>query len=176
MNYSERASWKRMKPGFLLLLAGTTAFEGIRAGAGTFRMILDLPARNHIGPVAFAELSRATDLSPVGIVFYVVYGFGGALLTGLTLLIAVRATAPRGIQLLTGVAAICSVLILAFTTQAAPLMWSVGTSANDPAVLKDVLDHFTLWTDLRVICADVSFLAVLLALTNAALNAQNDPR
>lgn len=46
--------------------------------------MIDLPARSRIGPIAFAEFSRATDLSTAGMVFYVLYGVGGALLTGAT--------------------------------------------------------------------------------------------
>jgi hypothetical protein len=56
-------------------------------------------------------------------------------------------------------------------------MWRVGTSPDDAALLGDLLDRFTSWTILRVVCVDVSFLAVLLALTRAALrpaDATND--
>ena len=47
---------------FLRVLVATTAFEGLRAGAGLFRALLDLPARSAIGPVAFAAFSRARAL------------------------------------------------------------------------------------------------------------------
>src|SRR6188768_1854043 len=109
------------------VVALTTAFEGIRAGAGTFRLLLDLPARHRVGPVAFAAFSRATDLSTAGIVFYSLYGFGGALLTAATWIFASRTRAPRPVRTLAGTAFICSVLVLVLTTQAAPLMWSVGS-------------------------------------------------
>lgn len=61
-----------------------------------------------------------------------------------------------------------SLLILALTTQAAPLMFRVGSSLNDPARLADLLDHFTMWTVPRILCADVSFFAMLAALTTSA--------
>src|SRR5204863_10100661 len=78
----------------VVAMAVAVAFEGLRAGAGTFRALLDLPARGRVGPLAFAEFSRATDLSAAGVVFYVLFGVGGALVTGLTWLIAVRRRAP----------------------------------------------------------------------------------
>ena len=53
----------------VLVVAAATVFEGIRAGAGTFRLLLDLPARHRLGPGAFAAFSRATDLSAFGVVF-----------------------------------------------------------------------------------------------------------
>jgi hypothetical protein len=158
---------------FPLLLAVTVAFEGIRAGAGTFRLLLDLPARHHVGPVAFAEFSRATDLSTSGVVFYSVYGFGGALLTAVTWLAASRVGAPRSVRTLAAVACICSVLILVLTIQAAPLMWSVGASSDDPLVLGRLLDEFTFWTALRIVLVDLSFVAVLSGL---AILASAPPR
>jgi hypothetical protein len=152
-----------------LVLALTTAFEGIRAGAGTFRLLLDLPARHSVGAVAFAAFSRATDLSTAGIVFYSLYGFGGAVLTGAAWVTASRMRAPRPVRTLAGVAFICSVLVLVFTTQAAPLMWSAGSAPDDPTRLGHLLDRFTFWTALRIGLADLSFLSVLSALTILAI-------
>jgi hypothetical protein len=153
----------------IVAIAIATAFEGLRAGAGTFRMVLDLPARTQIGPLAFAEFSRATDLSTTGIMFYVLFGFGGALVTGVAWLAAARGGAPRVIRRLLATAAVASLLVLVLTTQAAPLIWRVGSAPSDPALISSLLDRFTTWTALRVVCADVSFLAVLSALTLAAL-------
>lgn len=157
---------------FTLLLIATVGFEAFRFGAGTFRVLLDLPARHHIGPVAFAAFSRATDLSPIGIVLYVLYGFGGALFTGATWFFASRVGAPIPVRRLAGVASIASVAILAATTQAAPLMFRVGASPDDATALADLLDRFTLWTDLRIACADLSFFCVLAALAQLALERQ----
>jgi len=127
-------------------------------------MVLDLPARTEIGAVAFAQFSRATDLSAVGVPFYIVYGAGGALLTLTTWIVALRSDVSREKKLLTGLAALCSVLILVLTTQAAPLMFAVGSSPDDPALLANLLDDFVRWTNWRIGLADLSFVAVLLAL------------
>jgi hypothetical protein len=132
-------------------------------------MVLDLPARTRIGPLAFAEFSRATDLSTTGVVFYVLFGVGGALVTAAAWLVAARGGAPRVIRRLLATASIASLLILVLTTQAAPLMWRVGSAPPDPALIASLIDRFTTWTALRVACADVSFLAVLSSLTLAAL-------
>jgi hypothetical protein len=156
-----------------LILAAATAFDALRAGAGTFRLLIDLPSRSRIGSVAFAEFSRATDLSTTGIVFYGLYGIGGALLTGFTWFAAQRARAPRTIRRLTAGAFVSSVLILAATTQAAPLMWHVGESPNDPAVLAQLLDRFAAWTTFRILCGDLSFAMLLCALTLFALRPDN---
>lgn len=153
--------------GLPLVLALTTLFEGLRAGAGTFRLLLDLPARHQVGPVAFAAFSQATDLSVRGVAFYALYGFGGASLTGLAWLAARRLQADRSIRLLLGCAFVSSLLVLVLTTQAAPLMWAVGRT-RDPALLRDLLDRFTFWTTLRIGVVDLSFLAVVSALVHLA--------
>lgn len=148
------------------VLVLTTAFEGLRAGAGTFRLCLDLPARHRIGPLAFAEFSRATDLSPQGVLFYILYGIGGAILTVLTWSLAERGKAPAPVRYWTGTAALCSLAVLLLTTQAAPLMWQVGSAPPDAALLTGLFDRFTFWTGLRVLCVDVSFASMLAALSS----------
>ncbi len=120
-----------MKRNFLLIVAVTTVFEGLRAGGGVFRTILDLPARASVGAVAFAEFSRATDLSTRGVVYYVLFGFGGLLLTAASWIVAVRSKAPRFARRLTAAACVSSLAILAMTTQAAPLMFRIGSSAKN---------------------------------------------
>jgi len=101
------------------LLAVTTGFEGIRAGAGTFRMLIDLPARTQVGAVAFADFSRATDLSTAGYIFYALYGIGGVVLTCGTWIVARRVRAALAIRRLSAFASWCSLLILAMTARAA---------------------------------------------------------
>jgi hypothetical protein len=150
-------------------MAVAVAFEGLRAGAGTFRALLDLPARERVGPLAFADFSRATDLSTAGVIFYVIFGVGGALVTGLAWLIAVRGKVPAPIRRLLAISAIASLFVLALTTQAAPLMWRVGSAPADPVLLAGLLDRFTGWTLARIVCVDVSFGAVLTSLTLVAL-------
>src|SRR5215471_3991921 len=108
--------------GFIVALVVAIAFEGFRFGAGTFRALMDLPARHDIGPVAFANFSRATDLSTRGVILYAIYGFGGLVLTALTWWMARRASADRWIRGLPALAVGCSVLVLVFTLKAAPLM------------------------------------------------------
>jgi hypothetical protein len=144
-------------------LAFAVVFEGLRAGAGTFRVLIDLPARTAMGPAAFAAFSRATDLSPRGIAFYSVYGVGGFLVTAVAFGVAARAKACRAVQVALGLCCICSVLILAATTQAAPLMWAVGAKSHESVALASLLDRFAGWTVLRISLVDVSFLSVVAA-------------
>src|SRR5262245_48899252 len=65
----------------LLFIAVATTFEGLRAGIGLLRLVLDLPARQALGPSVYADFFRATDLTSRGFALYLTYGFGGALLS-----------------------------------------------------------------------------------------------
>jgi hypothetical protein len=148
------------------LLVVTTAFEGFRAGAGTFRMILDLPARTVIGPAAFAAFSRATDLSTAGVAFYAIYGVGGAVLSIALWIAAMRARMARIDLLLIGLSVLCSLGVLVFTTQAAPLMFAIG-AATDEAQLPALIERFVFWTNPRIVLVDLSFVALLAVLWRA---------
>jgi hypothetical protein len=147
-------------------IASAVVFEGMRAGAGTFRLVLDLPARARLGSVAFAEFCRATDLSTRGVVFYAIYGFGGVLLTLTAWLVTARGRSSPRVHNLLGAAVLWSIFVLVFTIQAAPLMWRVGSAPPDALLLAALLDRFTFWTTLRVCCVDLSFLATVAALVS----------
>jgi chromate transport protein ChrA len=87
-----RTPWLR---GLGLAAAVLAAFGGhelailFGTGAGTFRLLLDLPARSRV------EFSRATDLSTTGIIFCALYGVGGALLTALAARPSPGRSSPR---------------------------------------------------------------------------------
>ena len=158
----------RIAKSAVTMLIATTAFESVRMGASVFRGLIDLPAREKIGSVAFADFSRATDLSPAGFTFYATFGIGGLLLTGATWIVAARTRAPLYVRRLAAISTVCSLLILAFTTQAAPLMIRLGSSPNDPSLLSQLLDDFAVWTYPRFVCATVSYAAMLSALARLA--------
>src|SRR3712207_3425952 len=64
----------------LVLVVAATAADGLLAGASLDQSIKQLPTRHKIGPVAYSEYSRASDLGP-GILWYGILGVGAAVLT-----------------------------------------------------------------------------------------------
>ena len=64
----------------LVLILAATATDGLLAGASMDQSIKQLPARHKIGPVAYSEYSRASDLGH-GILWYGILGVGAAVLT-----------------------------------------------------------------------------------------------
>jgi hypothetical protein len=168
MNYGHRSEGRRNR--FVLLLALAVGVNVSWAGAITFRVLIDLPARARIGAVAFAELSRATDLSS-GLVFYPLAGVGSAVVSLLAWVVAGRSRASRAVRHLTAAAAVSALLVLVVTTRAAPIMFEIGSSQNDVAVLAALADRFSLLTQIRAVLADLAATAVLAALTACALGA-----
>lgn len=157
-----------MRKSFVILLAAAVGTNTLWAGAATFRVLVDLPARHRLGPTAFADLSKATDLA-AGLVFYPTAAIGSALLSCATWFVAARTRAPPPVRRATALAAIATLSVLALTTQAASLMFHIGAAPSDPGLLADLADRFTLLTNLRALAADVAAIALLYALTICAL-------
>jgi hypothetical protein len=159
-----------MKKSLIVVLAVAAGWNLTWAGALTFRVVIDLPARHRIGSAAFANLSRATDLSG-GLVFYPVLAVGSCLLACAAGWAAWRTKAPRSIRWLSVVGVVSTALVLGVTTQAAPLMFLIGDSATNAALIGPLADRFTALTNARAFLADVGAVALLCALTACALRA-----
>ena len=154
----------------LSFIAVATAFEGLRAGIGLLRLVLDLPARGLLGASAYADFFRATDLTSRGFALYLTYGFGGAVMTALAYAAARRAGLPTAARRLIATSVVASIAILVMTTQAVPLGLSVRTETN-PVALNQIFNRFELWTVLRLCCGIASFLCMITALTIVATSA-----
>ena len=157
------------KKRFILLLAIATGINVMWAGAVTFRVLVDLPARHQLGPLVFAELSRATDLAR-GLVFYPVAAVVSALLAFAAWGFAVRTRASRFVRGQTAAAVLACALVLAVTAWAAPIMFRIG-AGTDPEMLTRLADRFALLTDVRALLADLGALALFCALSSIALRA-----
>ena len=64
-----------------------------------------------------------------------------------------------------------ALLVLGVTTQAAPIMFRIGASPNDPAAIEPLADRFAALTNTRALLADAGAVALLWALTTCALRA-----
>src|SRR5918997_1468617 len=116
---------------FVLILAAT-ATDGPLAGASLDQSIKQLPARHKIGPVAYSEDSRASDLGP-GILWYGILGMGATLLTIAAAVTAFFEGVPSASATLLYVAAALAVLHSLATTQAAPTNFRQRQVAGDGA-------------------------------------------
>jgi hypothetical protein len=170
MNYTDGGDPRRR---FVVLLSITAGYNALWAGAAAFRVLVDLPARYRLGPLAFADLSRATDLS-AGLVFYPVAAIGSALLACATWVAARRIRAAPTVRIRTTIAAVSTLAVLAVTVQAAPIMFNIGSS-GDPAVLVELANRFALITDFRAALAVIAAVALLVALALCAASQASRP-
>jgi hypothetical protein len=125
---------------------------GLFVGGNVQRSLVDMPAWQHAGPVAWATFSRYADLGN-GLILFPIIGIGGAILM-LVMAVVYRLdrTAPRA----AGLPIYLGVLLLAVgiftTTQAAPLMLSLRSGTTDPVVLQRAFDGFLWWGTIRAVC------------------------
>jgi hypothetical protein len=149
----------------LVVLA--TAVDGVLAGASLDQSVKQLPARRHIGALAFSAYSRASDLAN-GVPWYAALGIGGA---GLTLAAAGGALVlgvsdnQRLPLVLAGLLAIAHSLM---TARAAPINLSQRSAAGDEQALKRIFDRLERWQTVRAVLQLATFLFMLWALAIAA--------
>jgi hypothetical protein len=106
-------------------LAITTALV-VPIGSFLTRSIVDLPAWQHVGPIAWAAFSRHADIGN-GVIYYSLFGIGSTLLAVATAISFRLTRASSGLRCAIPVyltAAFAAGVILA-TTQAAPQMLSI---------------------------------------------------
>jgi hypothetical protein len=147
--------------GCLLLAA---AFDGL-SGSGIDRVLIEMPAWQHVGPLAWATFSRWADLGTNGLIFYPFEKIGGTVFSiaaAITFFVNRRRFPRDGALPIYGAAlfALCSLLA---TTQAAPLMMSTAQS-NDPVALQHALNGFEFWEALRAGVQVLTFCCTLWAL------------
>src|SRR5918997_1199851 len=147
----------------LFLIVAATATDGLLAGASLDQSIKQLPARHKIGPVAYSEYSRASDLGP-GILWYGILGVGAAVLTIAAAVSALVQGVPPASATPLYVAAGLALLHSLATTQAAPTNFSQRRVVKDEATLTRVFDRFERWQTLRVVLQVLTFGAMLWAL------------
>lgn len=160
------------QPGKLvLLMLITTACVAILGGASLPMMIVDRPAWHRIGPVAYTEYARVTDMGPARFIYPPLAWAGAFLATG-SWRVARKTPSERGVRVALGVATACAWLVLVMTAGAAPNLLRAGSSPNDPAVLAPLLARFQAWSIPRAIFLVATFWAMLAALACAALRAE----
>ncbi|HEU5346910.1 MAG TPA: hypothetical protein VFU60_21360 [Ktedonobacterales bacterium] len=149
--------------GALILLAATTAADGVLAGASLDQSFKQLPARRTMGNLAFSVYSRAADLGP-GVAWYATLGIGAALLTIAAAIGELALATPPAVAWPIYVAAALSILHSLTTARAAPINFSQRRVADDEARLEVIFDRFERWQTARVILQALTFIAAIVAL------------
>jgi hypothetical protein len=142
---TEMKRWTR----FLLIAAVVLA--GFLAGGDLDRVVVAMPAWQHVGAIGWAAFSRNADLGN-GLFLYPLEAIAGALLIlGAIATFHVGQIRQRRTLLLLYAGLICSVGGLLFTIKAAPIMLGIA-DLSDPDALQRAFDGFLFWGNLRSVC------------------------
>src|SRR5258706_14190966 len=146
----------------LVLILAATVVTGLLAGASLDKAIVQLPARQRMGVVAFSAFSRANDLGN-GLIVYPAFGISAALLTIIAALAAFLQGAPSAQVWPLYISALLAVLHSVTTVRAAPNMLSLRGSNSDETILTETLNRFAKWHNLRAVLQLLNFVMMLWA-------------
>jgi hypothetical protein len=140
------------------------AFGGL-SGSGIDRVLIQMPAWQHVGALAWAAFSRWADMGTNGLILYPLEKVGGTVFSVIAAIIFFvnRQRFPRDGAFPIYGAALFAIGSLLATTQAAPLMITT-TQSNDPAALQHALNGFAFWEALRAAVQALNFCCLLWAL------------
>lgn len=156
-------------PQYLLaLIVAATAMDGLLAGASLDQSIKQLPARHHIGVVAFSAYSRAADMGR-GLLWYPLLGVGGAVLTIAAAIVALVVGMPLGSALPLYLAAFGALAHSFTTSRAAPTLLRQRLVATSEPELTAIFDRFERWQTARAILQAATFGLMLWALVAIAV-------
>lgn len=147
-------------------VVAATAVSGLLAGVNVDRLIVQMPAWEEVGALAWATYSREADLGN-GQLLYPLEGIGGAILTvAAAVAFYFDRAAPRSavVPIYAAVALVVGGLLA--TTQAAPNMLSLRQIGADPAALQRAFDGFNQWGTVRAVFQVLAFGANLWALVS----------
>ncbi len=149
------------------LVIAATLVGSILAGLNVNRALVEMPAWQQVGPLAWAQFSAHADLSLTGTLLYSVSAIAGALLS-----IAATITYHRDRNRTTlssaiiplYAAALLAIGGLLLTIPAAPIMQSVPGLGSDTVALQHALDGFEFWGGIRAVFQVGAFVANLWSL------------
>lgn len=169
------------------LVIAATLVDGFLGGLNINRALVEMPAWQQTGPVAWAQFSKHADLAPTAMVLYPLSAFAGALLSIAAVISFHRDwSGRRGRRGRTGLrsasvpvyaAALLTVGGLLLTIQAAPIMLSVPDLGDDATALQRALDGFQSWGNIRGMFQVLAFIANMWSLVVLlTLSSQSEAR
>lgn len=133
-------------------------------GSFVSRSVVEMPAWQRVGPIAWATFSRQADLRN-GEVLYPLFGIGSTVLAvGLAVAYRLNKNAPRSAAIPVHLSATFAIGVMLATTQAAPQMLSLNHAENSTVVLQRALDTFERWQAIRTGCIASGYVSNLWAL------------
>ncbi len=153
-----------------------TLGDSILAGMNVNRALVEMPAWQRTGPLAWAAFSRHADLARTGALLYPLNAFAGAILS-LAAVVSFRrdGSRPRAAAIPLYSALILSIAGLLTTLKAAPNMLRVRHLDNDATALQQALNGFQFWGNIRGLFQLLAFVTNVWSLV-ALLDPQGEVR
>ena len=147
----------------LTLLAISVALI-VPIGSFLSRSVVEMPAWQRVGPIAWATFSRQADLGN-GEVLYPLFGIGSTVLAvALAVAYRLNRNSPQSAEVPVYLGAAFAIGVILATTQAAPQMLSLNHVGNDPVALQGALNIFQRWQAIRTGCIALGYVSNLWAL------------
>lgn len=147
----------------LSLIVAAVVVHGLIAGVSFDVATVKLPTRKQIGAVAYAQFARGNDLGN-GIVVYPALAIPALLLLAAATLTAYFTHAPGAVLVPLFAACGGTVAHALCTANAAPIMLSLRSAADDEPSLARKLDAFATWHAFRALFQILTFVALVWAL------------
>jgi hypothetical protein len=144
-----------------------TLIQGLGAGICVDVALIKLPARQHIGPIAYANFARGNDLGN-GLKVYPYVVVGGGFLVIVFTVVAHFQKLPLINLCPLYIAAGSAFGYLLATAKAAPVMWSLRNTPDEENILKAKLDKFARWHVVRTTFQIIAFMALIWALESTS--------
>jgi len=144
----------------LLLVILAVVFNGMLGGASLEASLVKLPARKRIGALAYAVFARGNDLGN-GLWVYPPWAIISALLVFAATITSLAGGSAVRVNAALLAASATSVLHFIATSQAAPVMLSIGHAPDDEQLLAAKLDRFALWHGVRAVFQVLTFLILV---------------
>ncbi|MBV9230358.1 MAG: hypothetical protein JOZ18_13690 [Chloroflexi bacterium] len=133
------------------------------AGGSLEISLVRLPARRRIGALAYTTFARGSDLGN-GRVVYPIWAVSAAVFTLIATIVAYIQQQPTALLVPLTVASLTSIGHFLTTSQAAPVMLSLGKTPDDESILAAKLDKFERWQAVRATLQVLTFFVLMWAL------------
>ncbi len=150
-----------------------TLVDSILAGMNVNRALVEMPAWQETGPLAWAAYSRHADLSRIGAILYPLNAFAGAILSTAAVIRFRRdGSTPKAATIPLYLAPLLSMADLLTTLKAAPNMLRVRHLDNNATALQQSLNGCQYWGNIRGLFQFLVFVANLWSLV-ALMDSRN---
>jgi hypothetical protein len=164
-DFLKKGAEKNTMSSIRILVVSATILGGLLAGLAVDKSVVQFPSWQQIGPVAWAEFTRAADLRR-GLILYPAQGIAALLCSVVAAgAFAVKRAGPREAAIpIYGAAALAILALIVTRYIIAPVMFSLRNLGENTTDLQKVFDHVQAWWTVKASLHVLTFCANVWAL------------